>query len=84
MRHTGRLPRTKPAKVPTHKKLDVINAKSSERVVLMPAQSLGRYRFVVQDCQGRTVRKGQVALGKRAIDFGVLASGLLSLERIAR
>jgi alpha-galactosidase len=62
-------------------KIDVINAKSSEKVILSVAQPLGSYRYVVHDCQGRIVKRAQVRLDTGVHEFTVPASGLLALEK---
>jgi alpha-galactosidase len=64
--------------------IDVLNAKSSKRVVLDLARDLGRYRYTVRDSQGRTVESSEVALAAGARAFVVPVSGLLSLERLAK
>src|SRR5262249_21362362 len=43
-------------------RIDVVNAKASPGVVLAAAEGLGTYRYTVRDCQGATVRTGQVRL----------------------
>jgi alpha-galactosidase len=63
--------------------IDVLNAKSSKRVVLDVARDLGRYRYTVRDSQGRTVESSEVSLTPGARAFTVPVSGLLSLERAA-
>jgi alpha-galactosidase len=39
-------------------KIDVINAKSSQAVVLAVGQDLGTYRYAIRDCQGRVAQSG--------------------------
>ena len=63
-------------------KIDVVNAKNSETVVLAAGQDLGSYRYTVQDCRGQAVGSGQTRLDKGVRDFTVPVSGLLSLERV--
>ena len=63
--------------------IDVLNAKSSKRVVLDVARDLGRYRLTVRDSQGRTVESRELRLAAGARAFAVPVSGLLSLERMA-
>jgi alpha-galactosidase len=63
--------------------IDVLNAKSSKRVVLDAARDLGRYRYTARDSQGRTVDAGEVTLAAGVRAFTVPVSGLLSLERVA-
>jgi alpha-galactosidase len=70
-----RLPRARP-----HRRIDVINAKSSGEVVLSPEQDLGSYRYVIRDCQGRSMKSGKVILRKGPVSFAVPPSGLLALE----
>jgi hypothetical protein len=55
--------------------IDVLNAKSSRRVVLDAVRELGRYRYTVRDSQGRTTDAGEVALaaGPRAFTVPVSA-----------
>jgi len=62
-------------------KIDLINGKSSQTVVLAVGQDLGPYRYTIRDCQGRTVGSGLTRLDKGVRDFDVPVSGLLSLER---
>jgi alpha-galactosidase len=63
-------------------KLDVINGKNSNTVVLSAARDLGRYRYTIRDCQGRVVGSGQATLGTAARDFTVPVSGILALEKV--
>jgi alpha-galactosidase len=63
------------------KKIDVVNATSAAEVVLSPDADLGTYRYTISDCQGRTVKTGQVRLRKGALALPVPPSGLLALER---
>ena len=62
-------------------KIDLVNAKNSEEVVLAAGQDLGSYRYTIRDCQGRVVGSGDTRLDKGVRDFKVPVSGLLSLER---
>ena len=66
----------------TPPKIDLVNAKNSEAVVLAVGQDLGPYRYIIRDCQGRTVGTGRTRLDAGSRDFKVPVSGLLSLERI--
>jgi alpha-galactosidase len=63
------------------KRIDVVNAKASEPVVLSAAAAQGRYRYLIRDCQGRTVKQGVSDLRAGVVEFRVPPSGLLSLER---
>jgi alpha-galactosidase len=63
------------------KAIDVINAKSSDQVVLVGAKPLGAYRYTIRDCQGKVVKKGQTQLRKGAMAFTVPVSGLIAFER---
>jgi len=65
----------------TPAKIDLVNAKNSEAVVLAVGLDLGPYRYTIRDCQGRAVGSGQTRLDKGTRDFKVPVSGLLSLER---
>jgi hypothetical protein len=62
--------------------IDVLNAKSSKRVVLDVARDLGRYRYTVRDSQERTVESSEAHLGAGPRAFAVPVSGLLRLERM--
>jgi alpha-galactosidase len=62
--------------------IDVLNAKSSKRVVLDVGRDLGRYRYTARDSQGRTVDAGEVTLTAGVRALAVPVSGLLSLERV--
>ena len=62
--------------------IDILNAKSSKRVVLDAGRDLGRYRYTARDSQGRTVDAGEVTLAAGVRAFTVPVSGLLSLERV--
>jgi len=62
-------------------RIDVINGKNSETVVLSAARDLGAYRYTIRDCQGKVVGSGRASLGKGAREFQVPVSGLLALER---
>jgi alpha-galactosidase len=61
--------------------IDVVNAKSSQRLVIDTAIDLGEYRFRVRDARGRQVESGSVLLAAGAHAFQVPPSGLLSLQR---
>jgi alpha-galactosidase len=63
------------------KKIDVVNGKSSESVVLAAEQELGSYAYVARDCQGREVRRGRVHLGRTPVAVDVPVSGLLELAK---
>jgi alpha-galactosidase len=62
-------------------KIDVINAKSSDRVVLSSNEPLGSYRYVVSDCRGKAIKKGQLKLSKGSVEIAVPPSGMVALER---
>jgi alpha-galactosidase len=62
--------------------IDVINGKSSKTLVLDADRDLGRYRYVVRDCQGRAVESGDVKIPTGPRAFAVPVSGLLTLERV--
>jgi alpha-galactosidase len=62
-------------------RIDVINGKNSETVILAAAQDVGTYRYTIRDCQGKLVASGQARLGKGTRDFTVPVSGLLALEK---
>jgi alpha-galactosidase len=62
-------------------RIDVINAKSSTRVVLAVGQDLGPYGVSTRDCQGRVVATTATRLGKGVHEFVVPVSGILTLER---
>jgi alpha-galactosidase len=62
-------------------KIDVINGKGSEPVVLIADQEIGAYTYVIQDCQGREIRRGRVRLGRTPISVEVPVSGLLALTK---
>jgi hypothetical protein len=66
----------------TSAKIDLINGKSSETVVLALGQDLGTYGYTIRDCQGKTIGSGQARLDKGTRDFKVPVSGLLTLERV--
>jgi len=63
-------------------KLDIVNAKASKKVVIAAEHDLGRYRYIVRDCQGRETGKGTMRLGAGVHSFEAPVSGLLSFERI--
>jgi hypothetical protein len=63
-------------------RIDVVNAKGSRQVVLSVPQDLGVYRYEIRDCLGRTVKQGQMTLGKGLVELDVPLSGLVSLERV--
>jgi alpha-galactosidase len=60
--------------------IDVVNGKSSDKVILTADKPLGAYRYVIKDCRGRVVKQGSTRL-QAAVSFKVPPSGLLSLER---
>jgi alpha-galactosidase len=61
--------------------IDVVNAKSSKRVVLAVEGDRGSYRATIRDCQGTVVATRTVRLDTGTHDFVVPVSGLLTLER---
>ena len=63
-------------------KIDLINAKNSQTVVLAVREDLGTYRYTIRDCQGKAIGSGQARLDKGTRDFEVPVSGLVSLERV--
>jgi alpha-galactosidase len=62
-------------------KIDVVNGRSEPSVVLYVDRDLGPYRYLVRDCEGRTVNSGTVTLVQGAVTIDVPVSGLLSLEK---
>jgi alpha-galactosidase len=63
-------------------KIDLINAKRSQTVVLAVREDLGTYRYTIRDCQGKAIGSGQARFDKGTREFEVPVSGLLSLERV--
>jgi alpha-galactosidase len=63
-------------------RIDILNAKPSERVTVEVAQTLGRYRRTITDSQGKVRDTGDVYLQEGAHSFAVPASGMIALERI--
>jgi alpha-galactosidase len=61
--------------------IEVVNAKSSKRVVLAVDADRGSYRATVRDCQGTVVATRTVRMDTGTHDFVVPVSGLLTLER---
>jgi len=61
--------------------LDIVNGKSSDRIVVDAQADLGDYRFIVRDARGREVDAGAVTLSVGPHAFRVPPAGLLSLQR---
>ncbi len=61
--------------------LDIVNAKSSEHVILDLTCDLGKVNTDTYDCSGNLVRKRTLTLKKGVYKFMVPASGLLTLEK---
>jgi alpha-galactosidase len=62
-------------------KIDIVNGKGSQTVVLSVDRPLGRYRYTIRDCQGNIVKSGTRALPVGTTRFSVPVSGILALER---
>jgi alpha-galactosidase len=62
-------------------RLDVVNAKSSQTVMLAPAAALGPHRYLVRDCRGRVVRRGRARLDAGVHPFQVPPSGVITFEK---
>src|SRR5262249_34010611 len=53
---------------PVHR-LDVINAKHSDSVVLSVGTDLGPYGYAIRDCRGQLVKRGEVRLNRGVMSF---------------
>jgi alpha-galactosidase len=63
-------------------RIDILNAKPSERLLVDVAQALGRYRYTITDSQGGVRDTGEVSLEVGTHSFTVTVSGMITLERI--
>ncbi len=63
-------------------KLDVINAKMSNEVVLISKQIDAVYKYKIKDCQGSLISNGETKIKTGANLFEVPISGLISFEKI--
>jgi alpha-galactosidase len=63
-------------------RIDILNAKPSERLLVDVAQALGRYRYTITDSQGWVRETGEVSLEVGTHSFTVTVSGMIALERI--
>lgn len=61
--------------------IDIVNATSSDRVVVAAESDLGPYRFTTFDTMGKEVEAGRVRLAQGAHIFSVPRSGLIAFER---
>ena len=66
----------------TNQKIDILNAKISEHVVLRVALALGVFKLKIYDCQGSPVDEGQIDLQKGVTEMRIPASGLLQLTKL--
>jgi alpha-galactosidase len=63
-------------------RIDILNAKPSERLLVDVSEDLGRYRYTVTDCRGRMSEVGDIQLDEGVHAFAVPVSGMLALERL--
>ncbi len=63
--------------------IDVLNAKSSEKVLVVATSDFGEYDYAIYDCKGNTIVKDTIKVTQGINLFHVPASGLLQLQRIA-
>jgi alpha-galactosidase len=63
------------------RRIDLVNAKHSRRLVLASEKGGGTYQYEVRDCQGRVVKSGEVRLGPSLVEIEVPVAGLVSLTR---
>ena len=62
-------------------KLDVVNAKTTERIVLEVQQNLGKFGYKIWDCKGNMVHEKEINLDQGLHSFTVPASGIISFNR---
>ncbi len=66
---------------PGCKNLDIVNAKSSEYVILDLSYDMGSVNMISYDCKGNLVKKRTMSLKKGVHKFMVPASGLLTIAK---
>ncbi|MCK4965674.1 alpha-galactosidase [bacterium] len=63
------------------KKLDIVNAKTTDRIVVEVIQNMGTFYYTIWDCQGRTIKEEVINLKKGVHGLTVPASGIISFNR---
>jgi hypothetical protein len=66
---------------PGVKNIDIVNAKSSESVVLDLLNDMGEVRIRILDCMGHPMKEKSEVLNRGLHKFDVPASGLLSIAQ---
>jgi len=60
---------------------DVVNAKTTKRIVLEIQQNLGKFDYKIWDCKGNMVNEKEMNLSQGLHNFSVPASGIISFDR---
>ena len=61
------------------KEMDIINAKTSNKIIIDVVGEKQDYNYAIYDCKGKEVKKDRIKLKKGVHAFDVPASGLISL-----
>ncbi len=62
------------------KKMDIINAKTTNDILLNIKNSQGRYGYKIYNCKGEIIKKGEINLSKGVHKIEIPVSGIVSLN----
>jgi alpha-galactosidase len=71
-----------PIKTKSNQKIDIVNAKTSKRIVIDVIGHKQSYSYTVYNCKGKIVKKEKIKLKTGVFAFDVPASGLISLTPV--
>jgi alpha-galactosidase len=62
-------------------RIDLVNAKGSRGIVIVADNDVGTFKYLVRDCQGRSVGDGTLRLGRTPQQLDVPISGVVELMK---
>lgn len=65
-----------------HEEIDVINAKTSTRIIIVTIGESKKFEYSIMDCLGTETKKETIELSEDTYTFNVPASGLISFKAI--
>ena len=68
----------------TNQKFDIVNAKSSSKIILDVTGEAQRYEFKIVDCKGKIIRTAETQLKTGVYSYDVPASGLISFSPLEK
>jgi len=66
----------------TYKEIDILNAKISNIIVLVPCEQICSYSYEVLDCQGKLISTNVLDFGKGVIVLNLPSCGILKMKLI--